>query len=132
MQIAINKTVRPLVVPKAIPSTANVPQFEAVRLMPGSNEVDEATVKAMRESATVQFWVQKNWLELPTAKKEGGEGLEGFELEAALTFVNECMDVATLERWSDVEKRKDVKAALKKRLRDLERALSHETRAEQD
>ncbi len=132
MQIAINHTVRPLIVAKPLPSKSNIPQYEAVRLMPGTNEIDEATVDVINGSATARHWLEKKWLELPKASKESsGEGLDGFEPSAALEFIAECMDTATLDRWSEVEKRKDVKTAIKKRQRELERALAREPKEDQ-
>ncbi len=126
MQIVINHTVRPLIITKTLPSKTNVLNYETVRFLPGSNEADDSTVEAIERSATARHWVEKRWLEIPKARSSDGEGLEGFEPGAAMTFVAECMDVQTLDRWSDVEKRKDVKAAIKKRQRELDRVLSRE------
>lgn len=131
MQIAINNTVRPLIIPVPLPSRNNVPQHNAVRLMPGSNEVNDETVKALNESATARHWVEKRWLELAAPKKTDGEGLAGFEANAAITFVGECMDLATLESWGDTENRKEVKAAIKKRSKELQKVIDHDTRGVQ-
>lgn len=129
MQIAVNNTARPLIVAKPQASRNGLTQHIAVRLMPGSNEVDDDTAKVLSDSATARHWVEKKWLTINESKKAGGEGLDGFEPSAAIVFVQDCMDVATLDRWEETEKRKDVKAAIKKRSRELQRALDHETRA---
>lgn len=128
MQIANNTTNRPLIIPVSLPSNSSVPQHQAVRLLPGTNEINDATAKALQESATARHWVEKHWLQLSTPTKTTGDGLEGFEPGAAMTFVAECMDLSTLENWEESEKRKDVKAAIKKRVKELQKALDHETR----
>lgn len=127
MQIAINKTVRPLIVAKCLPSHNNAPNFVSVRLMPGSNEIDTQTAEALEKSATARHWISSNMLEVKAPKSEA-EGLAGFDSDAAVAFVAECMDMATLERWEETEKRREVKSAVKKRQKELEKVLNQETR----
>lgn len=129
MHIATNSTLRPLIIGKPISTKHDVPQFDTVRLLPGANEVDADTIAAIRKSATGRHWLEKKMLAIVEPQKESdGEGLAGFDSAQAAEFISECMDLETLDRWLDVEKRKDVKVALKARQKELTKAIDHDTR----
>jgi hypothetical protein len=126
--IVINKTIRPLVVAKPLgtdKAQGGRMMFEGVRLLPGSNEVDAITLEAMSKSATVQSWLSKNMIELPKPAKDG-EGVSAYEPAQALQLIADCFDQVILDRWLDVEKRKDIRAAIKARQKELIKALARE------
>lgn len=127
--IVVNKTTRPLIFAKPIGvdrARAGQPNFESVRLMPGSNEIDDGAAKAMAESATVRMWSTQGFIDAPTPSKDNADGLTGYEPALSMQLVADCYDPACLDRWLDVEKRKDVRRAITARQRELTLALAKE------
>lgn len=124
MHIVTNKTTRLLIVSKPISgSAAGVVTHEPVRLRPGSNEIDDLTAEHMTKSQTVAQWLKAGMIDFPQPSKKGGEGLDGFEIPAAITIVQDCYDVPTLDNWELSEKRKDVQKAIASRKREMEKIL---------
>lgn len=127
MHIVINKTTRPLIFAKPIGTDLarnGAVNFESVRLLPGSNEIDDEAAKSMATSATVKTWAAKGFIEAPTPTKPDAEGLSGYDAPMAMQLISDCYDAAILDRWLDAEKRKDVRRAITARQRELVTALS--------
>ena len=102
---------------------------KSVRLLPGINEVEEAEWNKVKNHKQVVAALDEGVLVVlqdPTKEDKPLDGLpsslEKFSLKDACELVDGVMEIDVLKKWQKRETREAVKAALKKQIKELDKA----------
>ncbi len=125
--IVDNKMKRPVAYCAVEPSRLGHPRVQLPRvLQPGPNQLDAAEFEAAtKKSPTWQKWIADGDIEVQSAEK----GLVSLDPAAAIACVRQTLNVELLETWASEETRPEVKKAIAKRQRELEKRLDKAEKA---
>jgi hypothetical protein len=98
-----------------------------LRLVPGANAVDAATLERANAHPMFQVWKKKGLVTLAkvaVGKNDDGsqdlpESLAGMTARDAIGLVKATTDMAALERWQGIEERATVVKAVAERIEEL-------------
>jgi hypothetical protein len=107
----------------------------ALTLLPGINEVDEATWKKCADHPLAKIHLEEGNIELVDVRRKSGSkkdapGLTGFEARDAKKIVKQTFDKALLAKWADKESRKEVVTALEKQVELVDKSVPTKTDGE--
>lgn len=109
---------------------------KAVQLLPGINEIAEDEWNKVKEHKQVKAGLDEGVLVVlqdPTKEDKPLEGLpaslEKFSVKDACELVDGVMDVDVLKKWQKRETRDSVKAALKKQVKEIDKAIEPQPEA---
>ena len=122
MQVIVrNHMKKPIAYSAAIDPREGQPRVQLARVLsPGSNQVDAKEFEASTKKSPV--WAK--WIEDGDVTVHGeGKGIADMKPTEAIVVVKDTLSVAQLEAWSAEETRADVKKAIAKQLKELEKKL---------
>ncbi len=98
--------------------------LEAIKLLPGMNEVEDKTWKQVEEHPAVKKHIEMGNLELVDRpsddNKKAREGLAMFDVGASKKLVKKTYDKVLLGKWKEKEERQAVLASIDEQLKYIE------------